>query len=197
MFLLSCVVHIISANIHTCKSAAEMLSHYWLCRIHPSLTQCRTYWIIYCSVSTAVYTVKDRRHTPWSCVRCHGCRFTHSQFHSRWHSLRINLNIQHWCPCAVVTREPWNRDNRASDVWALTAYSHFHIHFHFNITFNVFVSFPVFQPAAACEPAAEGVWHPWAAGSTQARPHAEHTGLADTWLRHGLRIPEQCYITCE
>ena len=30
----------------------------------------------------------------------------HSQFHSRRHSLRITLNIQHWCTCAVVTREP-------------------------------------------------------------------------------------------
>ena len=25
-------------------------------------------------------------------------------------------NIQHWCTCTVVTREPWNRDNEASDV---------------------------------------------------------------------------------
>ena len=36
-------------------------------------------------------------------------------------SLRILWNIQHWCACAVVTREPWNHDNGASDVWALTA----------------------------------------------------------------------------
>ena len=40
------------------------------------------------------YAVKVRRHTPWSRVRCHGsheCWFTHSQFHSRRHSLCITL----------------------------------------------------------------------------------------------------------
>ena len=55
------------------------------------------------------YAVKVRRHMPWSRVRCHGshaCWFTHRQFHSQ-----------------LVMREPRNRDNGASDVWALTAYS--------------------------------------------------------------------------
>ena len=40
------------------------------------------------------YAVKVIRHTPWSRVRCHGsheCWFTHSQFHSRRHSLCITL----------------------------------------------------------------------------------------------------------
>ena len=49
------------------------------------------------------------------------CQFR-CQFHSRRHSLRITLNLQHWCACAVVTREPRNRDNGASDVCS-TAYS--------------------------------------------------------------------------
>ena len=72
------------------------------------------------------YAVKVRRHTPWSRVRCHGsheCWFTHRQFHSRRHSLRITLkSTTLWCTCAVVTREPWNHENGANDVWALTAY---------------------------------------------------------------------------
>ena len=59
-------------------------------------------------------------------VRCHGsheCWFTHRQFHSQFHSRRHSLRITlKWCACAVVTREPRNRDNGASDVWALTAY---------------------------------------------------------------------------
>ena len=29
-------------------------------------------------------------------------------------------NIQHWCVWTVVTREPGNCDNQASDIWALT-----------------------------------------------------------------------------
>ena len=37
-------------------------------------------------------------------------------------SLRITLKSTTLCACAVVTREPRNRDNGASDVWALTAY---------------------------------------------------------------------------
>ena len=41
----------------------------------------------------SVYAVKVRRHTPWSRVRCHGCRFTHSQFHSQFHSRRHSLRI--------------------------------------------------------------------------------------------------------
>ena len=56
-------------------------------------------------------------------VRCRGsqkCWFTlcqfRCQFHSRRHSLRLTLK----CACAVVTREPRNRDNGASDVCALT-----------------------------------------------------------------------------
>ena len=61
-------------------------------------------------------------------VRCRGSQECGSriinfacQFHSRWHSLRITLkDLQHWCACAVVTSEPRNRDNGASDVWALT-----------------------------------------------------------------------------
>ena len=32
-----------------------------------------------------------RRHSPWPLVHCHGCWFTHSQFHSRRYSLRITL----------------------------------------------------------------------------------------------------------
>ena len=34
----------------------------------------------------------------------------------------VLLNLQHWCACAVVMREPRNRANGGSDVWALTAY---------------------------------------------------------------------------
>ena len=41
----------------------------------------------------SVYAVKVRRHTPWSRVRCHGCRFTNSQFHSQFHSRRHSLRI--------------------------------------------------------------------------------------------------------
>ena len=45
----------------------------------------------------AQYAVKVRRHTPWSRVRYHGCRFTHRQFHSQFHlrrhSLRKTLKI--------------------------------------------------------------------------------------------------------
>ena len=62
-------------------------------------------------------------------VRCHGsheCWFTHrqfhSQFHSRRHSLRITLKYTTLvCMRSIVTREPRNRDNGASDGWALTA----------------------------------------------------------------------------
>ena len=68
---------------------------------------------------TPVWTQLNRRHTPWSRVRYHGCRFTHSKFHSRRHSLRITLKYT----TLVWMRSSWNRDNGASDVWALTAYS--------------------------------------------------------------------------
>ena len=35
--------------------------------------------------------IEVRRHSPRHLVRCHGCWFTHSQFHSRRYSLRITL----------------------------------------------------------------------------------------------------------
>ena len=66
-------------------------------------------------------TVEVRRHTPWSCVRCHGCWLTQSISFATTQSSH-NWNIQHWCACAVVTREPWNHDNGVSYVWASTAY---------------------------------------------------------------------------
>ena len=43
--------------------------------------------------SRCLYAVKFRHHTPWSRVRCHGCRFTYSQFHSQCHSRRHSLRI--------------------------------------------------------------------------------------------------------
>ena len=47
------------------------------------------------------YAVKVRRHSPWSRVRCHGCRFTHCQFHSRRHSLRITLKYTTLVPVLI------------------------------------------------------------------------------------------------
>ena len=72
------------------------------------------------------YAVKVRRHTPWSRVHCHGCRFTHSQFHSRRHSLRITLKYTILVRMRISPREPARHDNGASDVWALTAHC-FHL----------------------------------------------------------------------
>ena len=75
---------------------------------------------------TWLCAVEVRRHAPWSRVRCHGCWLTHSQFNSRRHSLRITLKyttLVRIIACALVSREPWNHDNGASDVWASTAYS--------------------------------------------------------------------------
>ena len=73
------------------------------------------------------YAVKVRRHTPWSRVRCHGCRFSHSQFHSQFHSrrysLRITLKYTILVRMRISPREPARHDNGASDVWALTEYT--------------------------------------------------------------------------
>ena len=38
------------------------------------------------------YINKVRRHTPWPRVRCHGCWFTHNQFHSQFHSRQYSLH---------------------------------------------------------------------------------------------------------
>ena len=61
-------------------------------------------------------------------VRCRasqecGSRFVNFACKWRWHSFRITLKSKHCCSCAVVMCEPGNRDNGASDVWALTAYT--------------------------------------------------------------------------
>ena len=83
-------------------------------------------------VATCQYAVKVRRHKPWSggpLSWIPGMWFTLCQFR-----LSISLamaqpshiklwNLQYCCSCAVVMCEPRNRDNGASDVWALTAYS--------------------------------------------------------------------------
>ena len=71
-----------------------------------------------------LYAVKVRRHKPWSHVRCHGCRFTHSQFHSRQHSLRITLKYTTLVQMRsgyAWTMKQWKRSE-----WrlGLTAYSH-------------------------------------------------------------------------
>ena len=65
---------------------------------------------------TSLYAVKVRRHTPWSRVRCHGCRFMHSPFHSplhsRWHSLRISLKyttLVHMRSSYTWTMKSWQR----------------------------------------------------------------------------------------
>ena len=77
-------------------------------------------------------------------VRCgsHECWFTlcqfHCQFHSRRHGLRITLKL--------VTREPRNRDNVASDVWALTAYS--------NLSWDPKIDQPVSSSLV-------GIWGTW------------------------------------
>ena len=42
-------------------------------------------------VKTYEYATEVWRHTPWPLVHCHGCWFTHSQFHSRQYSLHITL----------------------------------------------------------------------------------------------------------
>ena len=60
---------------------------------------------------------------PWSRVCCHGCRFTHSQFHSRRYSLRITLKYTILVRMRISLREPARHDNGASDVWALTAHT--------------------------------------------------------------------------
>ena len=53
---------------------------------------------------------------PWSRVRCHGCRFTHRQFHSqfhlRWQSLRITLKyttLVHMRSGYAWTMKSWER----------------------------------------------------------------------------------------
>ena len=74
------------------------------------------------SFSLPQYAVKVRRHTPWSRVRCHGCRFTHSRFHSWWYSLCITLKYTILVRMRISPDEPARHDNGASDVWALTAY---------------------------------------------------------------------------
>ena len=73
------------------------------------------------------YAVKVRRHTPWSRVRCHGCRFTHSQFHSQFHSRRHSLRITLKYTTLVCMRssnawtmKPWQRSE-----WRLGFYSVF------------------------------------------------------------------------
>ena len=58
--------------------------------------------------------VEVRRHTPWSRVRCdsHGCWLTHSQFHSRRHSLRITLKyttLVRMRSSYAWTMKPWQR----------------------------------------------------------------------------------------
>ena len=62
------------------------------------------------------YAVKVRRHTPWSRVRCHGCRFKHRQFHSQFHSRRHSLRITLKYTTLVCMRssnawtmKPWQR----------------------------------------------------------------------------------------
>ena len=57
--------------------------------------------------------LKSDCHTPWSCVRCHGCRFTHSQFHSKFHSRRHSLRttlkyttLVHMCSSYAWTMKP-------------------------------------------------------------------------------------------
>ena len=65
----------------------------------------------------ALYTLlKSDVTRPWSCVRCHGCWLTHSQFHSQFHSrrhsLRITLKYTTLVPMRssyVWTMKPWHR----------------------------------------------------------------------------------------
>ena len=61
-------------------------------------------------------------------VRCHGSKECGSrfvnfacQFYWRWHSLRITLKST--TLLFMRSSNVWNRDNGASDVWALTAYT--------------------------------------------------------------------------
>ena len=75
--------------------------------------------------------VKVRRHTPWSRgplswipgMLVHASSISLSisfaMAQSSHNSEIYNIAVH---ACAVVTREPRNRDNGASDVWALTAY---------------------------------------------------------------------------
>ena len=81
------------------------------------------------------YAVKVKRHRPWSrgpLSWIPGMWFTLCQFHlsiscamACSHQIFAELwNLQHCCSCAVVTSEPRNGDNGASDVWALTAYKY-------------------------------------------------------------------------
>ena len=60
-----------------------------------------------------LYAIEVRRHTPWPLVRCHGCWFTHSQFHSRRYSLRITLKYTTLVRMRIGPREPAWHDNGA------------------------------------------------------------------------------------
>ena len=75
-----------------------------------------TYRIIY-----GQYAVKVRRHTPWSRVSCHGCRFTHRQFHSPFHSRRYSLRITLKCTTLVHMRSgyAWTMNPWQWSVWRL------------------------------------------------------------------------------
>ena len=65
------------------------------------------------------YAVKVRRHTPWSRVRCHGCRFSHSQFHSQIHSRRHSLRITLKYTTLVRMRSSNDHENIQWSEWRL------------------------------------------------------------------------------
>ena len=78
-------------------------------------------WARKCYFPSIAYTLlkSEWRHTSWSRgpfvmdpMNVGSSHQFHSQFHSRRAQSSPNSeNIQHWCTCAVVTREPWNHDN--------------------------------------------------------------------------------------
>ena len=58
-------------------------------------------------------------------VRCRGSQECGSRFVNFIRDgtvFALLWNLQYWCACAVVMCEPQNRDNGASEVWALTGY---------------------------------------------------------------------------
>ena len=89
----------------------EMLEETWL-----QSFGIRSHLVVSMDYAKECNTIEDRRHTPWPRVRCHGCWFTHSQFHqksidvpkiSRRYSLHKNSEIYN-----IGAHAQWLRVNR-------------------------------------------------------------------------------------
>ena len=97
--------------------------HIWMHMPYKSKTTTKRFWsLLQCAVEV-------RHHTPWPCVRCDGCWFTHSQFHSWRYSLRITLKSTTlvgmrsgyaWTQTSMTTERKWRTaSNSVLQYWLI------------------------------------------------------------------------------